>query len=409
MRGAGNYWPLSYRKMKNESKHMSWLILLWRWFTGDATLRDEQALEALAKEDPFVAEALEGYRLQPEDDHALALTRLKARLRQRYGKKRRGIVFYAIRAAAAGIVLVAAWVVLQQFNPSEINQGSIAEVKKEEAPVPADSSTNAAGPVIPGEAKTVEVPPQKTVAENKAVPPLKNNELPTVFTFADSASSIAGADAAPAAPLAERIAGDFQPDIAQAQKESKRHIAGLVTDASGVPLIGVSVFDENSSRGAVTDVDGNFSMDVGNSTKMLSLSYTGYENQEIHLGPQSFVNVQMVESSEQLSEVNVTGQSARKAKKNLAEATTPPSPKGGFKKLERYLRGNLRYPEAAARNGVEGVVKLRFRVEDDGRLTGFEVQTSLGSGLDEEAKRLLKEGPKWAPAGVAVYSIAFKL
>lgn len=396
--------------MKNESKHTSWLILLRRWFTGDATFRDEQALEALAKEDPFVAEALEGYRLQPEDDHTLALTRLKARLRLRYGKKPRGIVFYALRAAAAGIVLVAAWVVLQQFNPSEINRGSIAEVKKEEAPVPADSSTNAAGPVIPGKAKTVEVPPKKTVAENKAVPPLKNNELPTVFTFADSASSIAGADAAPAAPLAERIAGDSQPDIAQAQKESKRHIAGLVTDASGVPLIGVSVFDENSNRGAVTDVDGNFSMDVGNSTQMLSLSYTGYENQKIHLGPQSFVNVQMVESSEQLSEVNVTGQSARKAKKkNRADATSPPSPEGGFKKLEKYLRGNLRYPEAAARNGVEGVVRLRFRVEDDGSLTGFEVLTSLGSGLDEEAKRLLKEGPKWAPAGVAVYSIAFKL
>jgi hypothetical protein len=34
---------------------------------------------------------------------------------------------------------------------------------------------------------------------------------------------------------------------------------------------------------------------------------------------------------------------------------------------------------------------------------------SLGSGCDEEAIRLLKEGPEWSPAGVTAYSIEFKL
>jgi TonB family protein len=425
--------------MKPESKHTSWLTLLLRWLSSDATRRDEQALEAIAKDEPFVAEALEGYRSLPEDDHALAVTRLKARLRQRYGKKRRGVVFYAVRAAAVGVVLVAAWLVLQQFNQPEMDRGSMAEVATEEAPVPADTGTTATKSVISDPAKEEgatadiaagrqkerppgpeaqpskeEVLPPKAVAENETSPKVKGSELAVISTFADSTVSLARADTAPAAGMVmeDEAAAPAAPPAERIElKNESRHIAGRVTDASGEPLIGVSVFDESSNSGAVTDVDGNFSIEVGDSSQMLAISYTGYENRKIRFSPEAFVEVQLKESEEQLSEVTVTGLKARKAKKRDARASAapaPPLPKGGFKKFKKYLRKNLRYPEAAVQNSVEGAVMLRFRVADDGSLTDFEVLNSLGSGCDEEAIRLLKEGPKWAPAGVVTYFIEFK-
>ena len=49
-------------------------------------------------------------------------------------------------------------------------------------------------------------------------------------------------------------------------------------------------------------------------------------------------------------------------------------------------------------NNIEGKVKIIFFVEPNGTLTNFEIKKSLGYGCDEEAIRLIKEGPKWSAA-----------
>ncbi|MBK9015895.1 MAG: hypothetical protein IPM82_18550 [Saprospiraceae bacterium] len=104
--------------MKHEKEYKNSLQPLLKWLTGDANQHDEQALDALAKDDPFLADAIEGYCSMPEADHAADVTRLKARLRQK-SERRRGAGFYLLRIAAVGAVLVVAWVVLQQFQSSE--------------------------------------------------------------------------------------------------------------------------------------------------------------------------------------------------------------------------------------------------------------------------------------------------
>ena len=116
----------------------------------------------------------------------------------------------------------------------------------------------------------------------------------------------------------------------------------------------------------------------------------------------------MNEQGTQLSEVVVSGY-----EKKSRRETRQPEPRGGFKKLRRYIQRNLEYPEAAAEAKIEGEVKVEFRVQPDGTLTDFEVLESLGYGCDAEAIRLLRAGPKWrlfqAQQNRATYTILFEL
>lgn len=90
---------------------------LLKWLIGDANRHDEQLLDAAANDDPFLADAIEGYRLMPDADHAADVTRLKAQLRKK-SERRRGAGFYLMRIAAVGVLLLGAWLVFQQFSGS---------------------------------------------------------------------------------------------------------------------------------------------------------------------------------------------------------------------------------------------------------------------------------------------------
>ena len=117
--------------MKESPK--TWRTLLNRWISGEANHRDERSLGGMAGDDPFLADAWEGYRSLPEEDHARSVTKLKADLRKRYIKKRKGASFYLIRIAAIGAVLVAAWWLFRPFGPLADQQAMQFDERTESA------------------------------------------------------------------------------------------------------------------------------------------------------------------------------------------------------------------------------------------------------------------------------------
>lgn len=89
-------------------------------------------------------------------------------------------------------------------------------------------------------------------------------------------------------------------------------VTGKVTDASGEPLIGVNVvIKDNPTVGTITDMDGQFTIDVGDG-KALVFSYIGYAEQEIAIAGKTNINVQLKEDSEALEEVVVVGYGTQK-------------------------------------------------------------------------------------------------
>ncbi len=71
-----------------------------------------------------------------------------------------------------------------------------------------------------------------------------------------------------------------------------------------------------------------------------------------------------------------------------------PSFKGSF---ALYIKNNLKFPERAAYNGVDGTVMVEFVVEKDGSITNITIERGVNYDLDKEAKRVVEEMPKWNP------------
>jgi protein TonB len=70
---------------------------------------------------------------------------------------------------------------------------------------------------------------------------------------------------------------------------------------------------------------------------------------------------------------------------------------GGLDKFGKFLHDHIRYPAVAKENNVTGRVFIQFVVEKDGSLTDLKILRDPGSGLGDEALRVLKSSPHWTP------------
>lgn len=82
---------------------------------------------------------------------------------------------------------------------------------------------------------------------------------------------------------------------------------------------------------------------------------------------------------------------------NFVSLKNPPTYPGGISALYKFLGANIKYPEVAAKNNVQGHVLVSFVVEKDGSLADIKIERGLGSGTDEETVRVLKLSKKWNP------------
>ncbi len=103
---------------------------------------------------------------------------------------------------------------------------------------------------------------------------------------------------------------------------AQRQISGKVTSGEdGSALPGVNVVVVGSQLGTITDVNGNYTLDVPNGAK-LKFSYIGYLDYEVEVGNQSIIDVVMEPDVKQLSEVVVTAFGIEKEKKALGYSVT---------------------------------------------------------------------------------------
>ena len=95
-------------------------------------------------------------------------------------------------------------------------------------------------------------------------------------------------------------------------------VTGSVKDGSGEPIIGATIMEKGTSNGGVTDLDGNFSIKVGDHATLV-VSYVGYERQEVPVAGKSTVNIVLTESDRTIDEVVVVGYGAI-AKRSVSTA-----------------------------------------------------------------------------------------
>ncbi|MDR2499055.1 MAG: TonB-dependent receptor [Tannerellaceae bacterium] len=89
-------------------------------------------------------------------------------------------------------------------------------------------------------------------------------------------------------------------------------ISGTVTDTGGQPIIGANIMIKGSAQGAISDLDGRFSLAVGDLPVTIVISYIGYVPQEINVRESNPLNVQLKEDNLALEEVVVVGYGTQK-------------------------------------------------------------------------------------------------
>lgn len=70
---------------------------------------------------------------------------------------------------------------------------------------------------------------------------------------------------------------------------------------------------------------------------------------------------------------------------------------GGDDSLYAFIGRNIKYPEAAKKNKIEGRVFVTFVIEKDGQVSSAKILRDIGGGCGEEALRVVNSMPKWKP------------
>lgn len=200
---------------------------------------------------------------------------------------------------------------------------------------------------------------------------------------------------------------DTKKDILRFKQENSIfNIEGIVTTEDGEPITGATVSVQGTGKYTLTDEIGLFSIDA-DFNHYIIIRADGMENLSMTVSPF------LINQNEAYSIV----MRKKSGDKVYSSVEKMPEYPGGMKYFKRYIDRNLKYPEEAKKNKIEGVVVMQFVVEKNGDITNPRVVRRLEASLDSVAMNLVKGMPRWTPAsdhGVKVrckYSvpIAFKI
>lgn len=144
--------------------------------------------------------------------------------------------------------------------------------------------------------------------------------------------------------------------LAEAAQQQKKSISGVVVDKAGMPIMGANIIETGTTNGTITDLDGKFSLTV-NENVVLHISFIGYISQEIAIGNQTNLNIQLEEDMQLLEEVVVLGYGLATKKKDLSASV-----------------GIVADPESLAKRPVTSTQSML-----QGQIPGVTIQSDGGS------------------------------
>ena len=159
-----------------------------------------------------------------------------------------------------------------------------------------------------------------------------------------------------------------------------QQVSGLVQDANGEPMIGVSVVIYGTSQGTITDYNGQFTV-AAKPTDQLVFSYVGYKTQYVKVLNRNMINVTLLEDNELLEEVVVVGYDTQK-KANLTGAVASVN-------VEDQLEGR---PITNLGNGLQGAAPGLTITNSSGRLGDsptFRIRGQVASLINESGSQPL--------------------
>lgn len=408
------------------------------YLDGKLDSKTMHLVEKISLEDPFVAEALAGLSQSPKRTHHLSL--LQKQLQERVAQKpivekRWRITSHRLSIGAAAAVLFVTVSILfwmKENNSREQLSGSKSkDVVAQVAPQPAQKSeAKNDSPVVPQ--PTVSTIVAKNTVDKKTKPDNNNPVIekpPVVVEEQAVAATTKVADVPPKVndnaqvSSATVILGDHN-QLAKVQKPTTVALPGkaegirtetafgraqhnmmingkVFAKEDGLPLSGAVVRLTGTNKATTTDTKGEFKLTADSSSNQnLSIAYIGYATQQVRANMNQPVNVALEASANRLSEVAISDMADDEKKKSalppkldqIGSMSSNATPAGGWERFDAYLKANNKLVN---NSGTAKYVTVNFTIRKDGRARNIKVITGLGSAEDQEAIRLIAEGPNW--------------
>jgi hypothetical protein len=169
-------------------------------------------------------------------------------------------------------------------------------------------------------------------------------------------------------------------------------IRGKVMDNNGQALIGANIYAKGS--GTITDVDGNFTLQIDTSVSEATINYVGYETQKLSLSPENkFHTIKLTESPNTLDEIVMTGALAGARSKKSTSTKSKGSKDVFVNKVKESLKNVL------IKNNYSQDYKVEFELLISHKLKIDEIKIIKSSDVDsnENLKKIIKNHRKELP------------
>ncbi|TDE10244.1 carboxypeptidase-like regulatory domain-containing protein [Dyadobacter psychrotolerans] len=361
-----------------------------RYQVGSMSFAEQHSFEKRLLDDPFLAEAYQGFTELHDtgSDHQHAMENLRLRFENRVeDKKSKSLPLWLTVAAAIFLITFGiVWLGYLQDNRKIPQNVAVQQPKPEGVlSVRADSFLVLAEPKIQQLSKLKKVSPTQAPELTPADAQLRVlDSLPTLDIRTERIVQ--------SAPQRQPFAIKGVPTAGlSVYSYTKRAISGQVTDQQGNPLPGVSVA-LSPRQSYTTDKDGRFLI-TGKIGDSLMLSFIGYKTHKQPITKTDLANIKLEEDTQMLSEVVVVGYGKAEYKRSFRTASAvigEPSPTGGWQAFGLYLN------RTAEESTGKAQLEITFMVSEKGELSDF--KSNEKSENFERAVQLIKAGPAWIPA-----------
>ncbi len=419
--------------MSKEFKHINNYTAqdIRRYWENKMSPAEMNAIEKAALDDPFLADAMEGYSgLKGDSDKHIA--ELQGRLANRVGERaidsRRNYTF--LRVAAAIILLVGfATLAFKLLNPNTETTQSLARQealdnknKNEAATTQPPIETKSDSVSIDYKNANPVVESNKSGDGKASLSQTKKEEEKLNFATADSTKlgtrerdlvinqdkpSPTLKTASPASVSKDQDQrGDVQ-SIAEkeiSQDQMRRAVtfnnySGRVIDPQRNAISNATIRLNNANQVSASDQNGYFQFRSVDTSAHVSIEYNGYQDRSLVLQrnqtPSEIVldPLQNKKFSESVSSKSGKRKEGKQDDTYLKVYVMDAQPAIGWSEFNEYIEKNKRVDPSDTLKNDEVVVS--FTVDSKGQLSSFLIEKSLGKWYDAEAIRLVKQGPKW--------------
>ncbi len=359
-----------------------------RYYSGKMPVAEMHALESDALNDPFLADALEGY--QHSISTVMEAEQINNRLQDRVaGNSKKGQKGLWLRIAAMFVVMAGLGYYIYLQN-DKISTKQYAQNEQASALAQPQDSLTTAGETesISAEGNKILNSPgereeqnDQLIRVNKAHNPVVQNKL----------------------PAAENKPGNKMVDSkAFANEETTKPkmfaIEGKVTNAAGKGLAGAIVSAPVVSATVTTDSNGRFYLQSDKSNVAARISSDGYNNKEKMLNAKNEENIVLQKNAVAINMIAENAKAMARKKTSLAPvplANNNAVPEGGLEKFALYIKQNIIPVYDTSGNSIEGKVILQFYIDALGQPENITIKKSLCSKCDLQTLQLLKNGVKW--------------